>query len=378
MKIGEVVTHLGQFYPESWAEPWDQVGLLVGDPSRDITKVLIALDLNEAVLEEAQKQKANLVLTHHPTALKADSFVRPDRPTSKFHFKAIEKGIAHLAIHTNFDQSPYNGLEKIGLKLGMAEDGLQRLASSDQARFIKLVAFIPEEHFSKVSQAVFEAGAGHIGEYSHCGFSLEGEGSFLPGEKTDPFIGRSGKLEKVQERRFETVLPQAFKGRVLKALKEAHPYEEVAYDLYSLKDVESNQGYGIIGELENPILWGSFLSKVQAVFDAPNLVTYAPDRRRSGSSKGGEIKRVAFLNGAGGSFLRKAISARADVYITSDITHHYVLEAIDHGLYLIDLGHDVSERFFTEVLGERLSALSLNYEISEAVKRPLRSITKET
>jgi dinuclear metal center YbgI/SA1388 family protein len=334
---------------ESWAPPaskldYDNVGLQVGDASREVDRVLVALDLTPAVIEDAEKTGAGLIVTHHPLLFRPLKRVASDDPPGALALRLAEARIAYYAIHTNLDAAPG------GVSFALAEQiGLRdiRFLQPLEGKLVKLATFVPAGHAAGVRQALAAAGAGRIGDYEECAFELAGTGHFRPGEGASPFIGSAGGgHEAVNEIRIEVEVPRWDLGRVLRALREAHPYEEVAYDVFPVEQPASRFGMGAIGSLEAPEPMARFLERVASRLDSASL--------RYAGRRDAMIGRVAVCGGSGGSLIRDAARAGADAFVTADLTYHRFFETMDAsgepGMALVDAGHYETEAVTEDLL----------------------------
>ncbi|WP_159883873.1 Nif3-like dinuclear metal center hexameric protein [Paenibacillus puerhi] len=328
-----VVQLMEELAPKSYAVEGDKIGLQLGTLQKEIPAALVALDVTDEVVDEAIREGANLIIAHHAIIFRPLANLQTDTPAGRLYEKLIKHDIAVYISHTNLDVA--DG----GINDMMAEAiGLQVTEPLDEVhtdKLKKLVVFVPAEHADKVRSAMFDAGAGSIGDYSHCSFNIEGVGTFLPGEGTNPHIGRQGRLEQAQEIRIETIVPQSAERRVVQAMLKAHPYEEVAYDLYALDLKTRTFGLGRVGKLETPVTLRELCERVKAAYEVPMLrVVGDPDRL---------IRKAAVLGGSGSRYIRQAMFAGADVLITGDIDYHTAHDAQAAGLALIDPGHNVEK-----------------------------------
>ncbi|MFZ5645405.1 MAG: Nif3-like dinuclear metal center hexameric protein [Bacillota bacterium] len=338
--IFELIEHLS---PPDLAEEWDNCGIQAGDPDKTVERVLVALDMDEAVLSEARKKGANLVITHHPLILKGIRQIREDRQPGRLLSEIIRAGITVYSAHTNLDSAEQGVNEVLAGKLGLLDT---RVLKSAGEKYLKLVVFVPVDSVEKVREALSGAGAGWIGNYSHCTFMLKGTGTFRPLEGTNPYIGKTGELEKVDEIRLETILPSRLSGKVISAMQAAHPYEEVAYDLYPLENRPLNKGLGRIGVLKDTMTLNEFTKRVKEVLNLEALRYGGPDDR--------PVKKVAVCSGSGGNFWPLALSGGADVFLTGDIGYHSARDMLASGICFIDAGHYGTERVVLEYLGDYL------------------------
>jgi dinuclear metal center YbgI/SA1388 family protein len=338
MKLSELCSYLDNAVPLSFQEGYDNSGLQVGLPDSEISSALVTLDVTEKVLDEAIQKGCGLVISHHPLIFSGIKKITGRSGAERILFRAIKNNIAVYSSHTNLDIISAGVSRKMAQKLGLQNiKVLQPL----KGKLIKLVTFIPENHLEKVREAVFNAGAGVIGNYDRCGFNVSGTGSFRAGEGTNPYTGEIGTNHLEKEIRFETVLFSHIKEKVLDALLETHPYEEVAYDIYPLENDNIDYGPGCTGDLAEPLNGNDFLKLVSSVFDSRGI-------RYSGLT-GKTVKKIALCGGAGASLLDDAVSSGADVFVTADIKYHTWFEADDR-ILLVDCGHFESEKFSTEIL----------------------------
>ncbi|MFN7279524.1 MAG: Nif3-like dinuclear metal center hexameric protein [bacterium] len=338
MTIGEIINMLETVAPPSLQESWDNSGLLTGRSTTDCSGVLLALDVTDAVLSEAVSRGCNLVVAHHPMIFRGLKRIDEDEPTGRLTAFAIRHDLAVYAMHTNLDNiiGGVNGV--LADRFGLTD---RRVLQPMNGQLMKLVCMIPEGHLEAVSRAVFEAGAGRIGDYEDCGFTTSGIGTFTPMSGANPFIGAEGRPETVREHRFEVILPAWRQRPVLAAMRSAHPYEEVAFDLVKLENEWSGVGSGIIGRLPAPMTEAAFLEHVKAVTGLPVL--------RHSRLTGRPIQTLALCGGAGAFLIRRAVGVRADAYLTGDLKYHDFFEP-DGRLLLADIGHYESEHSAVDLL----------------------------
>jgi dinuclear metal center YbgI/SA1388 family protein len=338
MRLSEICKYLDTEIPLSFQEGYDNSGLQVGDAGSEISSALLTIDVTEEVIDEAIIKGCNLVISHHPLIFNGIKKITGRTFTERILVRAIKEDVAIYSAHTNLDAVDFGVSRKMALKLNL--QNLKVLVPL-KGRLLKLVTFIPESHFEKVRGALFEAGAGAIGNYDQCGFTVSGTGSFRAGENADPFIGENGKIHFEKEIRFETVLFSHLRSDVIKALLAAHPYEEVAFDIYSLDNDNIDAGIGCIGEFDHPVAEGDFLNLVSTVFDAKGV--------RYSKLTGHMVKKVALCGGSGASMLKDAIASGADAFVTADIKYHNFFDA-GNEILIVDAGHFESEKFTTEIL----------------------------
>lgn len=358
--VQQVAAVLTDLAPEHLAEEWDNVGLLVGDPAGTVARVLVTLDVTAAVLDEAAAQGCEMIVAHHPVIFRPLARLRPDDPASALAYEAARRGVHLYAAHTNLDHAAGGTSDALAARLGVLNPRVlvPRTGTGDY----KLVVFTPPEAVDAVIAALAEAGAGRIGAYSHCTFRSPGTGTYLPLAGAQPYAGTVGQLEQAEELRLETVVPRARLGPAISAMIAAHPYEEVAYDVYRLENDAANAGAGRIGPLPEPMTLGQFAAHVQAQLNPAHCRVVGDPHR--------PVKMVAVLGGSGGSFLDAAHRAGADVFVTGDLKHHEALHALALGLAVIDAGHDATERpvlaRLVETLREKLPGLD---EVRESAVR---------
>ncbi|SDE62139.1 Nif3-like dinuclear metal center hexameric protein [Sporomusa acidovorans] len=341
----EVIAELEKLAPAYLAEKWDNVGLLVGHPEQTIQKIFVTLDVDQEAVDQAVASGADMMVAHHPVIFKGINSIRSDLPQGNILFELIQNGVAVYAAHTNLDIAP-GGVNDV-LAQTFALKNIRPLTKVYQEQAHKLVVFVPVSHADQVRRAMTEAGAGHIGNYSHCAFQTQGVGTFLPLPETTPYIGQQGKLEFVDECRIETIVPDRLRSQVIYAMLAAHPYEEVAYDDYALDNKAANYGLGRIGELTESVLLGEFISQVKSKLNINSL-------KVAGSSKT-RINKVAVCGGSGADLIKYAIAAGADVFLTGDVKYHEAQQAVNKGLAIIDAGHFATEQPVVEFLAHYIN-----------------------
>jgi dinuclear metal center YbgI/SA1388 family protein len=330
MKLNKIVAALEEIAPTKHAEKWDNVGLLVGDPARDISAAMLTVDYTPAVAAEAAKRKCDLVVAYHPPIFDGLKRVTSDNLV----FDAIRRGVAIYSPHTALDAAEGGTNDVLCDILGMTQRQPLRMAEIKATQF-KLVTFVPKKDLEKVSRALFDAGAGCIGDYSSCSFLIDGTGTFFGDENTNPKIGKGGKLEHVSEIRLETVVPIASIDRVIGALRKSHPYEEPAFDLNQLAAPPEGVGMGRIGMLPSTSRKNIF-QKIKRAIGIKHLLIAGPTN--------GAIMRAAVCAGAGGEFVDDAIAQKTQLYLTGEIRHHDALKAARMGMTVVCTLHSNSER----------------------------------
>lgn len=341
--IREIVSALESFAPPAYQESYDNAQLITGIPSDPVKGILCTLDVTEEVVQEAINLGCNLIVAHHPIVFKGLKSLTGKNHVERTVIKAIKNDIAIYAIHTNLDHVQHGVNKKICDKLGLVNT---RILVPKPSLLMKLTTFIPIEHTEDVLQALDQAGAGKIGNYSSCSFQVAGTGTFTPSAEANPAIGARGELERVAENRVEVMFPTYLKNKVLRALKQAHPYEEVAYYLQNLENENQEVGAGMVGELQHPMNEVDFLHYLKDTMDLKVVKHTALCHKK--------LKKVAVCGGAGIFLLPAAKMAQADIFITSDIKYHEYFDA-EKQLIIADIGHYESEIHTKELLMELLS-----------------------
>ena len=361
MKIAEIIGYLESLSPLSLQEEYDNCGLLLGDPECEFHKALLCLDLTREVMEEALNQNCNLVISHHPLIFKGLKKLTSTQPETSVITMAMKHDIAVYAIHTNLDNT-LHGLNALLLsRIGISR---YRILSPKTGMISKLAVFCPVDHAGKVRQALFNAGAGHIGNYDCCSYNTNGDGTFRASDNADPFVGEKNVLHVEKETRIEVVFPRYLEDRIVDALITAHPYEEVAFDLYPLQNKLPQAGAGLIGEFDEPCDEILFLQRLKNILNIPVI------RHSALLSK--PVKTVALCTGSGSFLLRDAIGAEADAYLTADLKYHDFFGA-GNKLLLADIGHYESEEGVKEWLYAALIEKFPNFAflISEVNTNPV-------
>ena len=367
--LGDIVDFMHNWAPVGSAQSYDNVGLQIGRRSQEVSNALIALDLTPQIIQEAKGLGVELIVTHHPLFFKALSNLTDKTLESSMALEMAENGIALFSAHTNLDAARGGVSFELARTLGLTN--IQFLSGLEES-LLKLVVFVPLEFGDSVRTAAHDAGAGQIGAYSHCSFSVGGTGQFKPGSDTKPFIGSSdGQVERVHEVRIEMQVEKWNVPSVLAAIKNVHPYEEVVYDLLKLEQAHKNCGIGAIGDLSTAISLNEFLQLTAGRLGNKAL------RVAGHASK--MIRRVAVCGGSGSDFIALAQAAGADVYVTGDVTYHRYFEVLDHlgqpTMALVDAGHYETEQMTEDLLVDKLSS---NFPGVEWQKTRLRSSPVET
>ncbi|WP_412067682.1 Nif3-like dinuclear metal center hexameric protein [Rubrivirga sp. IMCC43871] len=368
MTVSDVLAVLDAWAPQGQKADFDRVGLQVGDPAAEVERVLVALDLTPAVVDEAAERGAGLIVTHHPLIFKPVARATATDPVGSLVWRLARAGVSYAAIHTNLDAAHGGVSFALAAQLGVRD--AQILAPLDGV-MRKLVVFAPRNAADDIRAALAGAGAGEIGEYTACSFSSAGTGRFRPEMGASPAVGTVGEAESVEEMRIEAVLPQwAVRGAV-RAVAQAHPYEEPAIDVYAVETPATRQGYGAIGALAAPEPLAEFLARVRDALGAGAL-RYAGD-------DGLMIERVAVCGGSGLSFLPAALAAGADAYVTADVTYHRFFEALDTEgrprLALVDAGHYETEAITERLIADHLRGVlpGLSVDVTRLRTSPMRT-----
>lgn len=336
-KIRDVIQQLEQWAPPAYQASYDNAGLICGDKNETVKGILVCLDSIEAIIEEAIDKNCNLVVAHHPIVFSGLKSLTGKNYVERTLIKAIQNNIAIYAMHTNLDSVTTGVNAKIGDLIGVTN---RRVLNAEGGKLEKLITFCPTQQVNKVRSALFEAGAGQIGNYDSCSFNTNGTGTFKPLEGSEAFVGSTNELHTENETKIEIIFPQHLRYQLINALKSNHPYEEVAFDIIALQNSDPYVGSGMIGELDEAIKTTDFFDKLKSVFGL-KIIRHTPILKQ-------EIKRIAWCGGAGSFLLKNARAAKADIFITGDFKYH---EFFDHEneTVIADIGHYESEQF-TSVL----------------------------
>lgn len=328
-----VIQLMEQLAPKHVAVEGDKIGLQLGSLQKEIKQVLVALDVNHEVVDEAISLGADLIIAHHAIIFRPLTQLQTDTPAGSLYEKLIKHDIAVYIAHTNLDVTEGGMNDWMAEALGIeSSDSLEEVHTD---KLFKLVVFVPKSHHRQVLDAILGAGAGAIGNYSHCSFNIEGYGTFLPGEETEPFIGKPGQLTEAEEMRIETVVPASLRSKIVQAMLKNHPYEEVAYDLYPMDLKGRTFGLGRSGKLAEPLTLKLFAEKVKEKLEVPFV--------RVVGDPGKIIRKAAVLGGSGGKYWRSAQFRGADALVTGDVDYHTAQDALAAGVALIDPGHNAEK-----------------------------------
>lgn len=363
----DIFTIIERWAPKSLAYDWDNVGLQVGSRQSKTNNIMVTLDVTDSVVEEAIEQDVNLIIAHHPLLFQSLKNINTDSVKGAIIQKLIANNITVYAAHTNLDIAPggVNDLLSDALQL----EAVDHLVETKREKLVKLVVFVPVDHVQAVQDAMGNAGAGHIGNYSHCAFKSKGEGTFKPLEGTNPYIGTKGEIEYVEEYKLESIVPEENVASVLQAIESAHPYEEVAYDLYPLNNSATSHSLGRIGTLQNHMTLYELCERVKQVYSMPHVRVTGELNRK--------VNRIAIIGGSGEKFIPQAIAAQADVLITGDVTFHHAQDAKEMGLAIIDAGHyieKIMKKATKQYISAQLNDNNINVIISKTNTDPFQFI----
>jgi dinuclear metal center YbgI/SA1388 family protein len=359
--IGEIAQYFDSVAPLALQESYDNSGLQTGHPSDIVNTVLVTLDVTEEVIDEAIGKGAELIIAHHPVIFGGLKKLTGSNNVERVILKAIRNNIGIYAAHTNLDSIEGGVNSMIARKLGLTN---QKILKPVVSVLRKLVTFVPLAQLNQVRNAVFDAGAGHIGNYEQCSFNIEGSGTFKGNEDTNPFAGEKGTFHTETEIRFETIYPSWLEKKIINALLTAHPYEEVAYDIYPLENRFEKAGAGVTGTLPQPLDEKDFLNLLKYNFNIP-VVRHSKLLHK-------KIEKVAICGGAGSFLLKDAIAAKADIFVTGDIKYHQFFDT-ENKIIIADVGHYESEQFtkelFVELLIKKFSTFAVH--LSEVKTNPV-------
>lgn len=352
MQIKEIIGAIETFAPPCYQESYDNSGVQVGATDIDCSGALLTLDITENVILEAKAKGCNLVIAHHPLIFSGIKKISGRNAIERCIILAIQNNITLYAAHTNLDNMRKGVNDKIADKLGLNK---RSILSPMPGSLYKLYTYVPETHIEQLRQALFDTGAGAIGNYEHCSFNTPGTGTFKGNEQAQPFIGQAGgALESVKEIRLEVIVPEHLKGTILNTLKANHPYEEVAYELISLVNNNQDLGAGMIGSFEQALPVTEVLALIRSALKAPVI-------RHTALVKD-SIKTIALCGGSGSFLLQQAKAARADLFLTADYKYHQFFEAEDQ-IIIADIGHYESEQFTVEIFNEIINKKFPNFAV---------------
>ncbi|MFZ7119887.1 MAG: Nif3-like dinuclear metal center hexameric protein [Eubacteriaceae bacterium] len=349
VKCQQIISIIEDIAPKKLAEEWDNVGLLIGTTYMNIERVLVCLDINEEVVNEAIEKKVNLIISHHPLLFSPIQNIRWDNYKGKLIKELITNEIGVYCAHTNLDISS-NGLNYWLSEMFQLQD-IQVLKKINEEKMYKFVVFVPKSEIDAIKTELAKQGAGWTGNYSHCSFSSLGIGSFKPLEGSQPYRGSVNKIENIDEYRLETIIKEKDLFKTIKAVIKKHPYEEVAYDVYPLINKGLCEGLGVIGELSTEVDTRNFIKQVKNTLSIESL--------RASGKVPSKIKKVAICSGAGASLISKAKFSGADIFITGDLKYHDGQLAHELGLFVLDAGHYNTEIIMIECLADYLNKIRI-------------------
>ncbi len=362
MKVREIISCLETFAPLYLQESYDNSGLQIGDPDQELESVLITLDINESVIDEAINSGSGMIISHHPLVFKPVKRLSARDEVERCILNAIKNDIAIYAVHTNIDNA--SG----GLNFALAEAlGIRdtKILMPGAGRLNKIITFCPSDSLKIVTEAMFRAGAGHIGRYDMCSFQVLGSGTFRALEGSNPFLGEINRMHTEDEIRVEMVVPIDFTNGVIEAMKRAHPYEEVAYDVISLVNDDPHVGAGVYGSLSEPVNGRDFLEHIKNVLNI-NLIrhTRLPEKR---------ISQVGVCGGSGAFLTNRAYELNLDALVTADVKYHQFLEAAER-ILLVDAGHYETEIVVTRLICDEIQKKFPNFacQISRNCTNPIK------
>lgn len=351
MTIHDILLHIERFAAPELQEEWDNAGLITGQRGWDCSGALICLDATVAVIREAVAKGCNLVIAHHPIVFKGLKRLNGKNYIEQAVIEAIKHDVAIYAAHTNLDNVVLGVNGKIAERLGLKNT---TILQPKRKVLRRLITFAPLDKAEEVRQALFAAGAGHIGQYAECSFNSEGTGTFRAEEGANPYVGEVGRRHEEKEAKIEIVYPYFLEYQIITALKDNHPYEEVAYDIFTMENVHQGIGSGVIGELAEPVGEAEFLQQLKQTFGVPVV--------RHTALRGKPVHRVAICGGAGAFLTGAALSQGADVYVTADVKYHEFFDA-EGRMVLADIGHYESEQYTVELLHDLLVGKIPNFAV---------------
>ncbi len=345
IKCKDIIDFFNIYSPDYLAESYDNVGLLIGSKSRDISRVMVCLDVTMDVVEEAIKKGVDLIVSHHPIIFRGIKKIVSDDVKGNIIYKLIQNNISVYSAHTNLDTT-FGGVNDF-LAQALNLKNISNLKKHWIEKIYKVIVYVPAESVEEVRTAMCDKGAGWIGNYSNCTFMTKGIGTFMPLEGTNPYIGQKGNLEKVDEYRLETIVPEAKLRDVINVMKRSHPYEEVAYDIFDMKIGGKEYGLGKVGNLKNPLSLEEFITNVKNKLEV--------DKVRLIGDVNKKINKVAVFCGSFDNDFAPVLKQKADVLVTGDIKYHDAMDMLDAGLCVIDAGHFNTEKVLISRVVELIS-----------------------
>ncbi|MBU6079685.1 MULTISPECIES: Nif3-like dinuclear metal center hexameric protein [Allobacillus] len=367
-KVKDVMNVMEEIAPKKLAFEGDRIGLQVGSPNSDANRIMVTLDVLESVVDEAIEKEIDLIIAHHPFIFKPFKEINWDSEKGRITKKLLTHNISLFVAHTNLDIARGGVNDLLMEKLDLTDTDV--LVKTTEEKLYKLVIHVPKSHENQIRQAFADAGAGFIGNYSHCTFNLEGIGTFKPQEGANPYIGSEDELERVEEYRMDTIVPEGILNQTIELAKKAHPYEEMAYDVYPLKVEGESYGLGRIAKLAEPMKLRELAQLVKKAYDVPNLRFVGKEDKN--------IRTIAVIGGDGNKYISQAKRMGADVLITGDVYFHTAHDALGMGLAMIDPGHHI-EQVMKEGLQQQLKEKmpSLQVHISNQKTEPFTFLTTD-
>lgn len=365
LKVKDIMSFMESIAPKNYAMEWDRIGLQIGSPQKEVKRIMVTLEINADVLQEAVDKEVDLIISHHPLIFKSISKIDFEDTKGVIIQKIIQEDLHVYVSHTNMDVAPSGLNQHIAEKIGLKNIGV--LSPSDIKPYYKFIVYVPETHKEKIIEAINKGGGGHIGNYSHCTFRTSGIGTFKPEEGSNPFLGKKDKMEKVEEIKIETIVERKDIPNLLNKVQQAHPYEEVVYDLFPLEIPLANVGLGRIGELSGTQSLVTFIQHLKNILQLKE-VKYVGDLYH-------EISKVAILNGSGGDYIEEATKAGADCFITGDVKYHEAQDAMGGDMSILDIGHYDSEIIFREFIKTQLEnrfGKALEVHVAQKLKNPFQ------
>jgi len=341
MKAYEIINLMDEWAKPYYIDKWDNTGFQIGDGNKEIKKIILSLNIDDVLLEKAQSAGADMIITHHPIIFKPINNIISSDYKGRLIMNIIKSDIVVYNAHSNLDICKNGVNDRLADILNLKNSEV--LSPLYQEKFYKLVVFVPEGYDEKIRDVLGKAGAGWIGNYSNCTYNIDGMGTFLPLENTHPFIGQKNVLERVKEKRIETIVRKREADGIIEEMIKAHPYEEVAYDLYPLENKGTDYGYGRVGDIEE-ISMKALIEEIKRKLTVKNIRVYGGENKK--------INRIAVCGGSGGDFIYDAYKKKAQVYITGDIKYHEAQLAKELGLILIDSNHYDTEKIILPVIKE--------------------------
>jgi dinuclear metal center YbgI/SA1388 family protein len=351
IRIESITNYLDELFPLAYQEDFDNCGLLIGNPGQEVSSVLVCVDVTEAIIDEAIAGECGLIISHHPLIFGGLKRITGKTGVERIVQKAIKNSIGIYAIHTNLDNHPHGLNHMLAGKLGLSN---LKILKPKKDLLRKIVTFCPQEHADKVRTAIFEAGAGQIGDYDSCSYNTFGEGSFRAMDAANPFVGKLNELHFEKEVKIEAIYPVYLESHIISKMIEAHPYEEVAYDILMLGNENKFVGSGIYGELETEISAIEFLNNVKQLCDIP-VIKYSGNIDQS-------ISKVALCGGSGSFLIGDALRSGAHIFLTADLKYHDYFTP-EGRMILADIGHYESEQFSADLIAQLLVKKFPNFAV---------------